>query len=188
MLDKKNFSKIRENLERYDKQREELIKKARDVLRLSKRLIYSLHRQDEGETAKLLKEVKREKQKLDRIAYGDKKLFSEGSYSHAMQEYAEALCYYGFNKKRKIPNVAELKMSQEDYLMGICDLTGELARKAVTVAHKNKKEVEEIKNFIENVYGEFIKFNLRNSELRKKSDSIKWNLKKLEELSYDINK
>ena len=35
-----------------------------------------------------------------------------------------------------------------------------------------------IKEFVSNIYTEFLKFDFRNSELRKKSDSIKWNLKK----------
>lgn len=186
MIDRQDFRKIRENLNRYDDSREELIKKSRDVLKLSKQLIYTIHRKDMKEAADLLAEVKREKQSLDKIASKNKKLFYEGSYSQAMQEYAEALTYYGFIKNNKIPAISSLGVSEEDYLMGICDLTGELTRKAVTIAHKETKEVEKIKDLVEDIFGEFLKFNLRNSELRKKSDSIKWNLKKLEEVMYDI--
>ena len=36
-----------------------------------------------------------------------------------------------------------------------------------------------LKYFTEQIYKEFLEFNFRNSELRRKSDSIKWNLKKL---------
>ena len=52
----------------------------------------------------------------------------------------------------------------------------------------DEETLEKIKNFVEDVYGEFLKFDLRNGQLRKKSDSIKWNLKKLEEILYDLNK
>jgi len=96
--------------------------------------------------------------------------------------------YYGIIKDNKIQTLATLKVNEEDYLMGICDLTGELTRKAVTIANKEPKEVEKIKDLVEEIFGEFIKFNLRNGELRKKADSIKWNLKKLEEIMYDIKK
>ena len=72
--------------------------------------------------------------------------------------------------------------------MGLCDLAGELARKAVTVANKDPKIVKRIKDIIEEIFGEFLKLNLRNGELRKKSDSLKWNLNKVEEILYDINK
>lgn len=188
MINKQDFKKIREKLAKYDNDREELIKKARDILKLSKQLIYTIHRKSLKEAKILLTNLKKEKQSLDKIASKGKKLFYEGSYSQAMQEYAEALAYYGFIKNKKIPAISSLKVSEEDYLMGICDLTGELTRKAVTIAHKDPKEVEKIKNLVEELFGEFLKFDLRNSELRKKSDSIKWNLKKLEEVIYDIKK
>ncbi len=188
MINKQDFKKIREKLSSYDGDRERLIKKARDVLKLSKQLIYTIHRKELKGADKLVMDVKKEKRKLDKIASSDKRLFYEGSYSYACQEYVEALTYYGFVKNGKIPVLSALKVNEQDYLMGICDLTGELARKAVTIAHKDPKEVEKIKDLVEKIFGEFLKFNLRNSELRKKSDSIKWNLKKLEEVVYDLNK
>src|SRR3989338_3960973 len=55
------------------------------------------------------------------------------------------------------------------------------------VIHKNFNEAEKIKELVHDIYGEFLKLHLRNGELRKKSDSIKWNLKKLEEVMYDIS-
>ena len=188
MLNKQDFNKMREKLAKYDSNREQLIKKARDVLKLSKQLIYTIHRKDMKEASTILNNVKKEKQALDKIASSDQKLFYEGAYSDACQEYVEALTYYSFIKDKKIPIISSLKVSEEDYLMGICDLTGELTRKAVTIAHKDPKEVEKINDLVEELFGEFIKFDLRNGNLRKKSDSIKWNLKKLEEVMYDLKK
>ncbi|HZX45603.1 MAG TPA: hypothetical protein VFF28_08030 [Candidatus Nanoarchaeia archaeon] len=188
MIDKEDFEKLRKNLKSYDEQRESLIKKSRDVLKLSKQLIYSIHRNNSKEAAALHAQVKKEKQALDKIAAGEKKLIYEGSYSDACQEYAEALTYYGFIAHGKVAPISEVDVGEEDYLMGISDLTGELARKAVVVANKEPEEVRKIKDLVEEIFGEFLKFDLRNSELRKKSDAIKWNLKKLEEIIYDIEK
>jgi len=44
----------------------------------------------------------------------------------------------------------------------------------------------EIKNLVDEIYGQFLNFNLRNSELRRKSDQIKWNLKKLEDVVFEL--
>lgn len=189
MLDKKEFKNIGKEISEIDKQREVLIKKSRDVLKLSKQLIYALHRDNLSEINDLLDEVKKEKIKLDKIANKYKKLTYEGSYSEALQEYVEALSYFAFINEKRIPTRVALKVGTEDYLMGICDLTGELARKAVALTVKREfKTVSKIKKIVEDVYGEFLKFNLRNSHLRRKSDSIKWNLKKIEEIMYDIHK
>ncbi|MBN2367807.1 hypothetical protein JXC34_02220 [Candidatus Woesearchaeota archaeon] len=46
--------------------------------------------------------------------------------------------------------------------------------------------MKEIKKFVETIYNEFLEFELRNGELRKKSDSIKYNLKKIEEILYEL--
>ena len=60
MINKKDFKKIRLNLEKYDKKREELIKKARDVLKLSKQLIYSIHRKNLEEASNLISNLKKD--------------------------------------------------------------------------------------------------------------------------------
>ena len=185
----KEFNDIREKLANYDSKRELLIKKARELLKLSKQVIYSIHREDKKEVLSTVKKAEKTKKELDKIASFDRKLLFEGAYSEACQEYVEALCYDEFDKNNKIPTLAQLNVGYEDYLMGICDLTGELTRKAVAFATKRDfKEVENIKCFVEEIYGEFLKFNLRNGNLRKKYDSIKWNLKKLEEIMYDSSK
>lgn len=62
-------------------------------------------------------------------------------------------------------------------------MTGELVRRAVFLAGKGKYEdVVKIKDFVDEIYGQLIKFDFRNSDLRRKFDSIKYDLKKLEDL------
>jgi len=182
----KEFNEIRKTLEEYDSKREELIKKSRDLLKISKQVIYSVYRKDKEEDSQVEKAHKI-KAELDKIADFDKKLYFEGSYSDACQEYTEAICYHTFMERGKLPSMKDLKVDYEDYLMGLCDLTGELTRMAVAMATKrDEKEFEKIKNFVDDLYGEFLKFDLRNGNLRKKYDALKWNMKRLEEVWYDI--
>ena len=181
MLDKEDFKKIRSELSDSDKERDNLIKKSNEIIKLSKLAIYSLHRNDLKEAEKLIKELKKEKKIIDSY-----KSLNEGIYNVAIQEYVEALSFFSFVKNHKISNRNELNVDTEDYLMGICDLTGELVRKALNSIIKNKEseEAKKIKDLIEEIYGEFLKFDLRNGNLRRKSDSIKYNLLKLEEMLY----
>ena len=80
-----------------------------------------------------------------------------------------------------------MKVDVEHYLLGLCDLTGELVRKAVNdIIRKKYGNALKIKELVEEIYGEFLKLDLRNNELRVKSDSIKYNLKKLEDIVYDL--
>jgi predicted translin family RNA/ssDNA-binding protein len=60
-------------------------------------------------------------------------------------------------------------------------------RYAVLQATKrDKKAVEQARNLIDAIYGQFVMFDFRNSELRKKYDSIKYNLQKVENVLYDM--
>lgn len=184
MLDKKEFGKIRKEMEEVEKKRELLIQKSREIIKLSKLIIYSLHRNDLNDASKSVEQIKKEKTKLEKIS---KKRLDTDMNRVAVQEYVEALCYYGFVKDGKIPTKSSLNVDTEDYLLGLCDLTGELGRRAVMdVINKKFEDSLKIKDLVDEIYGEFLKFNLRNSELRKKSDSIKWNLKKLEDVIFDI--
>ncbi len=182
MLDRKDFDRIRKEIEDSDIKREELIQTSREVINISKKIIYALHRNDVKDASSYLKEIERKKNALGTNVWLDTNINQV-----ALQEYAEALCYYHFVKSKKIPTASSLKVDNENYLMGLCDLTGELGRKAVNeVIRKNFKQAEQIRELVDEIYGEFLKLNLRNSELRKKSDQIKWNLKKLEDIVFEL--
>ena len=183
MLNKKEFGTIRKEMATFDAKRESIIQKSREIINLSKRIIYSLHRNDINAASSYVKDIDKKKKYLKNVNI---KLDTNINLT-ALQEYVEALCYYHFIKNKKIPTRGFLKVNNESYLMGLCDLTGELVRKAVNdVINKNFEKAVEIKNLVEEIYGEFLKFNLRNNELRRKSDQIKWNLKKLEDVVFEL--
>jgi len=183
MLNKKDFEKIGREIADFDIKREASIQNSREVINTSKKIIYALHRGDIKSASSYLKDIEKKKKLL-----GNAHVWLDTNISKvALQEYVEALCYYHFIKDNKIPTTTSLNVDNENYLMGLCDLTGELVRKAVnSVIKKDFRQAVEIKDLVDEVYGEFLKFNLRNSELRRKSDQIKWNLKKLEDVVFEL--
>ena len=179
-----NFAKLRKEIQDYDTERENLIKKSRDVLKLSKQIIYSVHRDDIAEAEKLVKQIEQEKKKLDGIAKHSKKMSCEGSYKVAIQEYAEAVLYLNFVKTGKL---IDLEADTEHFILGLTDLPGELVRKAVFLAGKGEVDkVIKIKDEVDMIYGELLKFDFRDNEVRRKLDSVKYDLRKLEDLVLDL--
>ena len=179
-----NFTKLQKDIQTYDSVRETLIKQSRVVLKLSKQIIYAVHRDEISQAAKLIKEIEANKKKLDTIAKHNGKMACEGSYKVAIQEYVEAILYYNFVKTRKL---VELKVVTEHFILGLADLPGELVRKAVFLAGKGQvAKVIKIKEEVDMIYGELLKFDFRNNDIRRKVDSVKYDLRKLEDLVLDL--
>jgi len=185
-INRKEFEKIHEEFVEKENLREILIKKSREIINLSKQIIYSLHREECSDASKLVRVIKN---KIKGIKNMVKKipLDSSGSYKIAAQEYVESLCFYYLIKNKKIPSHNYLGIESEFYLLGLCDLVGELNRAAVNSVIRGKFEKAVFyKQCVEELYGIFLKFDFRNSELRKKFDGMKYELKKLENLMLEL--
>lgn len=179
-----NFAKLQKEIKTYDDQREELIKKSRDVLKLSKLVIYAVHRGNNA--APLVEQIEKEKRALDLIAKHSHKMLCEGSYKIAVQEYVEALLYYNFVKSG---DLIDIKVQAEHFVLGLADLPGELVRKAVFLAGKGEiDKVIKIKDTVDLIYGELLKCDFRDNEVRRKVDAVKYELRKLEDLVLDLRK
>jgi predicted translin family RNA/ssDNA-binding protein len=187
-IDTAEFQRLKAEMEDYDSRRDKIIKESRDITKLSKQAIYSLHREDaksaktqlaeaEKIIAKLLKEIKEDPS----LRYG--------SFSGGLEEYAEAKAFLQFLEKGTLVTCKELKVvSAEEYLGGLSDLTGELMRYAVLRAtKKDKAAVTKVRDLVDAIFGQFVLFDFRNSDLRKKYDSIKYNLQKVENVLYDMS-
>lgn len=183
MINKQDFNKIAKELKKYDKEREKVIALSRDIIRQSKRIIHELHKENIKVVEPLIKDIKKKVKELKKYeVYID-------IYKTALQEYVEAITYYGLIKYNKLIAKSELGVKAEEYLSGLSDLSGELVRKSVNSAiHKKTEMAEKLKTFINNLYGEFIKLDIRSGDLRKKTDALRWNLKKLEEILFDTKK
>jgi len=156
-------------------------------LRSSKQAISSLHQNNIKKANNLLLNANKKIKDIKKIIGKNNKLASVNAFSASLQEYAEAMLYLSYIKDKKLLPSSKLKIGGVNYLLGVCDLTGELGRRAVhkTIAG-DYKEVYEIREFVNSIHKFFLTLNLRNGELRKKYDSIKWNLKKIEDIVYDI--
>lgn len=186
MINKKNFEQMRSVMDGFDKTREDVIKIARIILKNSKKSIFACHRGDLKNARILLDESKVKIKEMEKLISADHDLMIS-IHNEALEEFVEAECFYNFLKNKKIPTCKELNVSVETYLQGLCDLTGELTRKAVNeVIEGNVDGVLEIKKLISDLYEELMQFDFRNSPLRRKYDAIKYSLEKLEDLSLKI--
>lgn len=185
-IDTKDLAAIKKKLTAFDQQREQIIAAARQIIRDAKHAIVCIHHNDLAEAEQCLARASKALQPLQKMHPLD--LHVVGAYHECVQEYVEAMSFLHFVQKEKLLSFSSFKsVPEEDYLLGLCDLTGELARRAVLLVIAGKgKQVDTLRIFVQEIHDFFLELYLRNGELRKKYDSIKWNLKKIEEIVYDL--
>lgn len=157
----KEISAIRERMDHRDKLREKLIKTCRDGQKAAKQSIFAMHRGDAKRAATLLKECE------DCVTNDLLPILKEeptlrfGSFACVLEEYVEGKLFYawlygddvdGENHgtakgepqravgKILLPDEIPLKISTDDYLGGLGDLTGEIGRFAVARGTARDKE------------------------------------------------
>ncbi|KAL8673803.1 MAG: hypothetical protein Q9168_001768 [Polycauliona sp. 1 TL-2023] len=79
-------------------------------------------------------------------------------------------------------------ITTEEYLLALTDLIEELARLAVnSVTLGDYQRPLQISKFVKDLHAGFQILNLKNDILRRKSDAIKYNVKKIEDVVYDLS-
>ncbi|KOS14468.1 translin [Malassezia pachydermatis] len=78
-------------------------------------------------------------------------------------------------------------LTTEDYLHGLISMVNELPRLAIhAVTHGDFDAPVRIADMVKQVHAAFQVLNLKNDALRKRFDSLKYDVKRVEEILYDI--
>jgi predicted translin family RNA/ssDNA-binding protein len=185
MLNKKFFTKLREDYKRSDSERRQIISISNGILHDSKRSIFALQRGETKEAEENFAAIEASLQKMEK-SFGFNRNEDEGSYKAAVEEYTEAKMFYYYLSGKKLDKIPEVKLDYDSYVGGICDFTGELVRYATNqAAAGNFEKVAEVKEAIEMVAGELTDFDL-GGYLRTKYDQCRNNLRKIEEMAYEV--
>ncbi|MBU4360572.1 hypothetical protein KKA66_01850 [Patescibacteria group bacterium] len=185
MINKRFIQQLKKDYDRSETERRKIISASNPILHDSKRVIFALHRNDFAKAKKSLAEIEKSLIGLEK-SFGFDRLNREGSYKAATEEYVEAKMFYLMLTNKRIDKIKNISLNLDSYLGGICDLTGELVRRATNLASQNKmNEVASIKKLIEEVLAELVEFDI-TGYLRTKYDQAKNNLRKIEQINYEI--
>lgn len=179
---------IRRRMDAQDKQREEIIKQSRDVQKLSKQSIFSIHRND----------IKEAKSKLDK-AHGLAKgimtsivepypMLRQGAFTNSLEEWAEAALTLAWVEQNRILLKEEMELiNTVEYIGALSDFTGEIGR--IAVAKASVRDIHTVKQILEAdiVTSEAIQLLNTTGKYAKKSDAVTVNMKKVQSIVYDLN-
>ncbi|CAB4391768.1 Translin [Rhizophagus irregularis] len=100
-------------------------------------------------------------------------------------EQVENLCGVKLNLNN---DLQDFHITVEDFLHSFVTLTDELSRLAVnSVTAGDYNRPLKISKFVKELYTGFQLLNLKNDSLRKRFDAIKYHIKKIEEVVYDVS-
>ncbi len=176
------WKKVLADFEKAEEGREKIVLLSRTILQHSKKAIYAAHRHDLAEAKKYIDVMK---PLLKQIKLGQKKASADAIHSAriAEQEFVEAVCMYHVLQGKHVPSHKALGVDAESYLLGLCDLVGELGRAGVhKIINNDYQTAVKLQQFVHELYGKLMHLNARNGELRKKIDGVKWELKKMEDV------
>jgi translin len=186
MIDKKFFTTLKKEYAAYTQGRGEIIVRSRDILKFSKEAIFACHRDQLCQAEKSLLQAEKVIHELFKKMKSNTALQNEGSFFAALEEYAEAKIFYVYLQTGKVNVISAFEIPFDVYIGALSDFTGELIRKAIALAtHRDVKAVEGIQEVIEDIVEQFITFDLM-SNLRNKYDAARKNLRKIEEIRYDL--
>lgn len=188
-IDLSDFERMAEAMRADDEKREQIIKRSREALKASKSAGYSLLRRDFA-TADQLLEQARALLVNELLPLTVEQPSLRSSLSGAIEEYCESVILARFLKTGELPLSADDKLSfatRDEYLGGVLDFAGELGRWAVLQATDRKiEEVKRARDCVDTLYYALSSFDLRNGNLRRKTDALRWTRSKMETLVYEL--
>jgi predicted translin family RNA/ssDNA-binding protein len=185
MINKKFIQKVKKEYDQSNNERRQIISLSNIVLHDSKRIIFSLHREDLGKAEDSFKEVEKILTKLEK-KFNFNRISEEGAYKAAVEEYVEAKMFYFFVRDEKIDSIKNIKVGYDSYVGGICDFLGELVRRAINkAAEGDTEEVGRIKKAMNDIMAELVEFDM-TGYLRTKYDQAKGHLRKIEQINYEV--
>jgi len=138
-----------------EKERDAMIKKSRDVIRLSGWIINAIHRGSLEEAKQYLNELEKAVKEFLAHAKSDNYLFYSGLVDSTLAEYVEAVILYKLVTGEGLPGPNELGVTEISYLQGLGDVVGELRRLALDFMRVDRlEEAELMLELMEVIYNE----------------------------------
>jgi predicted translin family RNA/ssDNA-binding protein len=199
-IPKDKIAALRERVHHRDQLRERLIKTCRDGQKAGKQAIFALHRGDTVKALTLLSDCEKCVTNDLMPILREEPSLRGGAFSGVLEEYVEAYLFYAWlknddeDKKNepsgKILDLAALPLvvSPEEYLGGLCDLTGEIGRFAVAQGTKrDKKSVELCLDTNKRIYNSLFTIGQLPASIFKKKNGLKISVEKLERMMYELS-
>jgi translin len=176
----KNLDGIIEKIENHigekEKIREDALKISRDIIICCRRGIQQLHREQREEAEKYITQASEKLASLSELTKSHPDLFHAGFVENAAQEYVELVCLFNIMHGTPLPDPDAIKTTYSAYLLGLCDVVGELRRAALDfMLGGTTEKANEYLSYMDQIYDAIMSFDYPSAlvPIKKKQDMIR---------------
>jgi len=170
------IEKIDRNIGEKEKIREDALKFSRDIIISCRRGIQQLHRNQLSEAENFMKQASTKLTQLIEFTKPHQDLFHAGFVENAAQEYVEVHCLYNIMKGEDLPDPDTIHITYSAYLLGLCDVVGELRRGALDfMLEGNANKANEYLKHMDRIYDAIMSFDYPSAlvPIKKKQDMVR---------------
>jgi translin len=172
----KIIDKIEKSIDDKDRIREKALRHSREIIINCRKAIQLIH-QEQTEKAKIhLRKASAKLVSLYDLTGDYPELFHAGYVENAAQEFVEAKCLLNIIQGKNLPDPDKLQTTYSSYLLGLCDVVGELRRKSLdSILDGAAEEANKYLKLMENIYDAIIKFDYPSSlvPIKRKQDQVR---------------
>ena len=169
-------NKIEKDIDNKDKIREEALRSSREIIINCRKAIQYVHQDLKKEAKGNIKQASTKLSDLYNITKEYPEIYHAGFVENAAQELVEAQCFYNIMKGKDLPDPDEMQTTYSSYLLGLCDLVGELRRTVLdSIRSGEQKNADDYLTMMEEIYDVIIRFDYPSGliPIKKKQDMVR---------------
>ena len=170
------IEKIDEHINEKDKTREHALRSSRDIIIGCRKAIQSLHRDLIEDAENYIKQASAKLADLYDATRGYPDLFHAGFVENAAQEFVEAHCLYNIMLGEELPDPDTIQTTYSSYLLGLCDVVGELRRGALDfILEGEASKANEYLNHMDKIYDAIMSLDYPSGliPIKRKQDMVR---------------
>ena len=170
------IEKIDKHITKKDEIREEALKYSRDIIINCRKAIQLLHNNKIKDANSHIKQSSAKLADLYDLTINYPDLFHAGFVENAAQEFVEAHCLYNIMQSEDLPDPDKIQTTYSSYLLGLCDVVGELRRGALDFIMKGETiKANEYLKYMDDIYSAIMNFDYPSGliPIKRKQDMVR---------------
>jgi translin len=170
------IEKIDHSIGEKEKVREAALRYSRDIIISCRKGIQQLHRNLPEGAESFRTQAYTLLQELNELTKNHPDIFNAGFVENAAQEYVELHCFSNIMRGEDLPDPDSIQTTYSAYLLGLCDVVGELRRGALDfMLSGNADKAHEYLHHMDRIYDAIMGFDYPSAlvPIKKKQDMIR---------------